>query len=159
MEEDLREMLYNKYKITLTDDEYTLLQKVLLSYNVSPTSLNINLYSNITNFVNDITLYSKIKLHRLHSNIFLEEIIYQKHPIPCNNYTEIDVSYPKHFRNKRAREFDTNAFSTEKNIVLIHTTEIDIQKEAVYEERYSLNIFNPELEIHAGILFEKIPNN
>lgn len=159
MEEDLREMLYNKYKIVLSDEEYARLQNVLTAYNVSPTSLTINLYSNITNFVNDITLYSKIKLNRLHSNIFLEEIIFQKNPLPCNNYTEVDVSYPKHFRNKRAREFKVDAFSTEKNMVLIHTTEIDIQKEAVYEERYSLNIFNPELEIHAGILFEKIPNN
>ena len=153
---EFRKRLVEDYKISISDEDYTRLIETMNLYGVGGVNCHIDLQSNLSTLINNTHLVNSIKLHRMHTNIVQEEIIYEMKPFMHSSYLKADIAYPKRVNISKDKEVNITNIKNEANIILIRTTEIEITREQKYEERFTLIVFNPSLDVRGGIRFESI---
>lgn len=155
MSDSLLTMLREDYQIDITDADYKRLTDTLNMYQVSPQSIRIDLQSDIANFVNNIHLMKSIKFQRLHTEIEMEDVIYQMKPMLFGCYEEINTAYPSHFHTSINHDVPDINEPVHENIVLIRTMKYSSRDAIPFLEKYTLMIYNKELDVRAGIRFEQ----
>ena len=154
--QDFKDLLTNAYKIHISNEDYERLTKTMSLYGVGHTNCSIELISNLATLAASTHLINNVKLHRMHTNIVHDEILYEMKPIIHSSYLKADIAYPKRVNVSKDKEADLDLMKKEQNIILIRTIEIEISREYNYEERFSLIVFNPSLDVRGGIKFESI---
>ena len=150
----LLDLLRNDYKLRFSDSNYQRLVSILNMYRVDPLKINIELESNKENFINNIHLLKKAVFRRNHTEIELEDVIFQLHPIVYGSYENIDINYPKHVIHKKVYEPE-QAPDMHQNCAVIRNLLIKVRNDAIIDEHFTLMIFNDSLDVIAGIRFEK----
>ena len=153
-ETSLLDLLRNDYKLRFSDCNFKRLASILSLYRVEPTKIRIELESNKDNFINNIHLLKKAVFRRNHTEIELEDVIFQLHPIVYGSSEYFDINYPKHVVHKKIFEPDEDQ-ELHQNCAVIRNLSIRARDDVVVDERYTMMIYNENLSIIAGIRFEK----
>lgn len=157
MDMSFKSMIETDYGIKLTDEQYLRLTDTLNMYGVNANNINIEVESNLENFINNIHLTKIFQFKKAHTLVEIEDVIYSMVPITYGSYEKFDLLYPKYYRNTTDRDIEHINCKIKQNIVLIRRLKFDSHDEdKVCKNHYTLMIYNKNLNIHAGIRFENI---
>lgn len=156
---DLREMFLKDYHIILNDNDYDEITTILDKYDVKFTEVNFVTATSVENYINLLTQYRKMTFKRRNLYILFGEILYELEPTFHLLEEDIESNYPHHIRHKLSINDEHNNCNVpfQKNIALLRELEIkgsELSKETV--SMYTFIIYNSELDIRAGIKFEKV---
>lgn len=153
---DFRSKLVDTYRINISDDDYERLVNTMDIYGIGNANCKIDLQSDLGNLLNNLILFNRFKFNRMHCHITHEEILYELRPIMHASYFNAEISYPKRVHINKNKDTQIDKVKDEANIILIRTTEIDVAREATYDEKFTLVVYNPNLDVRGGIMFEPI---
>ena len=157
----LRELFEKEYNIEFTDSEYNELQAVLFTYDVKFNEVSFIVAESIENYVNFLTQYRTMTFKRKNFNMQLGEIVYEYcptiHPVD-ENY---ETNYPQHIHHKLSADYSDKLksfdYDFQFNVALMRELSItgtEANKEI--SSFYTFVIYNSNLDVRAGIRFEKI---
>ena len=153
----LMDLLKDQYKINISDDDYNRLKMILCTYNVNPSSIRIEVENNRDNFINNIHLIKKAIFRRNHVEFELEEVLFMLDPIAYGSDEYFDTNYPKRVCYKKTRECELKEYENiTQNIALVRNFSLISRENAIISEHFTLMIYNKDLNVIAGIIFEKL---
>ena len=154
---DLLVLLRNQYKLDITNEQYKTLKSILTLHNVTPMMIKIELENNIDNFVNNIHLTKKIDVNRMRVIIDEEDVLYIMHPVAYGFDEKYKVGHPTVIIDRRYEISPDEYKDMEQNVALIRSVYIaKTVNESIQEEKYTLMIYNKNLNVTAGIMFESL---
>jgi len=148
-------LLTETYKLNITDDEYHRLITVLNHYKIEPGKLRIMVEDSVESFLLNIHLLRKVNCSRACTDIVFDDLLFMLHQVPYGYDEEWNISVPKVAKYKAAIE-DSEILEMPQNIALIKTLKIYSRETTEITENFYLAIYNSELNVVAGIRFEKI---
>ena len=156
MNQSLLELLQKTYRLKISDSNYKRLTALLDMYQINPSDVHIELENNKENFINNIHLIKNAKFMRKHTEIELEDVLFQLQPIVFGSSENIDMNYPKRIIHRKIYDAP-QAQVMHQNLALIRNLTIRARDDSdpIISERYTLMIFNDRLDVFAGIRFEK----
>lgn len=154
---DLKELLCKKYGMKLESIDYDRLVHTMKMYNVGEVNFHIEVYKDLQTFVNNTYTISDLTFNRMRSKFEIEDVIYTLKPIITGSSIRVKTVYPKLVELTRPRVPDSDWYNDiKKNMVLIHRISLDVTKDdRISDEQFILAIYNPELEIRCGIIFQR----
>lgn len=154
----MKEMFKENYGIDLTEEDYNNLSSVMSNYNVQPTEVGFQVTTSLKSYLNDLLIFKKINLKRTQFDLTLSDVIFELYPSIHPIDEDIQTNYPVHIHHKLSTANNKeNSVSFTKNLALLRDLKINAKNiEKSVLNYYTFIIFNPELDVRAGIKFEKI---
>jgi hypothetical protein len=148
-------LLTETYKLNITDDDYHRLITVLDHYKIEPGKLRIMLEDSVESFITNIHLMRKVECARTHTDIVFDDLLFLMREVPHGYDEEWSISIPQLAKHK-ASVADPEILKMPQNLALIRTLQIQSREKVDISEKFFLAIYNDELNVVAGIRFEKI---
>jgi hypothetical protein len=154
---DLLDLLRNQYMLDITDQQYNTLKSILTLHNVTPMMIKIELENTIENFINNMHLTKKIDVNRMKVIIDEEDVLYIMNPIAYGFDEKYKVGHPTVGIDRRYEISPDDYKDMKQNIALIRSTFISkTVNESIHEDKFTLMIYNEDLNVTAGIMFESL---
>lgn len=152
----IKEMFKKDYNIELSNEDNDRIISIMDSYNVQPNEVTFQTATSIETYVSSLTEYRRINSTRKKVEILISEVIYELIPTFHSIDENIEINYPHRMHHKASvATARKNEFI--KNIALMRDIDIKCdEKTKDISYHYTFIIFNSELDIRAGIRFEKI---
>jgi hypothetical protein len=148
-------LLTETYKLNISDDDFKRITTVLDRYNIEPGKLRIMLEDSVESFINNLHLIKSIECTRVHTRFDIDELIFILHQVPYGFTESINITFPVKVKHNKMIQ-DPEILKMPQNIAVIRTLTIEARKQAAVSERFSIIVYNDELNVVAGIRFENI---
>jgi hypothetical protein len=97
----------------------------------------------------------KVECARTHTDIVFDDLLFLMREVPHGYDEEWSISMPQLAKHK-ASVADPEILKMPQNLALIRTLQIQSREKVDISEKFFLAIYNDELNVVAGIRFEKI---
>ena len=154
--ESIIEMFEDKYKLKLSEKDKARINEFFKKSDINQDNVKIEVMSDKGAYINNSFLNRTLHFNRINPQIELEDVLFSLHPIQFGTYTDISLSYPK----KSSHDYYVDSYiynEFDQNIIIIRSAKFDSVFNR-FDIRYIISIYNKDLDVRNGIIFEKIEN-